>query len=180
MGTVVLPCQPPSPQHPAPLRTILGQQGAVLVPRLPRSRLPPALPERFGTHVPLPGQGKALSSSPGKNRAPTLPSPAPACQKKHFSALPRLFSCCPHHFAGQVLPGKGPDSLLQRSVHLGQAIGRGCFFINNKLGVIAISTAATPRPGEAPSRTGARRSSPTAREPRHPQPHSRPHARQQQ
>lgn len=54
------------------------------------------------------------------------------------------------------------------------------FFINNKLGVIAVSTAATPRPGEAPGRTGARRSSPTAREPRHPQPHSRPRARQQQ
>lgn len=153
---------------------------AVLVPRLLRSRLPPALPERFGTHMPLPGQGKVLSTSPGKNRAPTLPSPAPACQKKVFLSAPEAVFLLPSSLcrAGFARERTGLPSPTVSAPQPGN--WERVFFITNKLGVIAVSTVATPRPGEAPSHTGACRSSPMAREPRHPQPRSRPCSRQQQ
>lgn len=73
------------------------------------------------------------------------------CPSPAFLSTPRVFSCCPHRFAGQVLLGMGPGSLLQRKVHLGPGNWKRVFFINNKLTVIVIST---PRPGKVPSHAG--------------------------
>lgn len=63
------------------------------------------------------------------------------------SVLPKVFSCCPHHFARQVLLGTGLASLLQWRVCLGPGNWKRVFFINDKLTVIVFSTAAThPQP----------------------------------
>lgn len=56
----------------------------------------------LGPCVPLPGQGKVFPADRGHNPqgrdcATSLPS----------SVLLRVFSCCPHHFVGQVLLGTG-------------------------------------------------------------------------
>lgn len=116
-------------------------------PYLLQSRVPPGRLLCFGSpHAPArPGQRAFQlttgTQTTGRDCTPVLPS----------SVLPRVFSCCPHRFAEQVLLGTGLGSLLQWRVCLGPGNWKRVFFINNKLTVIAFSTTAAPPPGEVPS-----------------------------
>lgn len=128
-----------------------------------------------------PCQARAKCSPPHLARIvpqPCLPQHPPA--KKMFLSAPEAVFLLPSSLcrAGFARERTGLPSPTVSAPQPGN--WERVFFITNKLGVIAVSTVATPRPGEAPSHTGACRSSPMAREPRHPQPRSRPCSRQQQ
>lgn len=66
-----------------------------------------------------------------------------------LSASEGVFSL-PSQLCRASLPGQGPGTLLQQSAHLGPGHGERPSLITNKLGAIAIFTAATSDPAEDP------------------------------